>query len=434
MNKTIHRHFSLSESSSAAASGGLTPPARAPEYRLNASGFTLVELLVVIAIIGMLIAILLPAVQAAREAARRMQCSNQIKQFSLALHNYHDTYGYFPKGNTLIRYTGATSSTDSVQVTRDWGGYGPLFVLMPFYEHLPLWERGTTNADFAALDPTGGTLWGETFPILGCPSDTFFANSDGRNSYVYCVGDWADSNQGATGTTPSVNTRGIFVRTPAFSSDTNLWSTWTETNDLAPHRALADMFDGTSHTAVFSERATSSNRNTIRGAFMLARGGNPSDFHGVPNARDMATGSNTNTTAPNMCLVLRDKNAYGNLGGRALDANGGVYASSHFGTRWADGRAGATFSTLLPPNSPSCWGSGGLQYNARSMNSASSYHSAGVNVGMGDGSVRFVTDSVNWVSPGITMSNTVVAVTSGPSPFGVWGALGSINGGESSSL
>ncbi len=97
-------------------------------YRSNSfrRGFTLVELLVVIAIIGVLVALLLPAVQAAREAARRMQCVNNLKQLGLATHNYHDTYQTFPSG--YIRTSNA----------QGWG-WGAL--TLPFIEQVPLSQR-----------------------------------------------------------------------------------------------------------------------------------------------------------------------------------------------------------------------------------------------------------------------------------------------------
>ena len=384
------------------------------------TGFTLVELLVVIAIIGILIALLLPAVQAAREAARRMQCSNTLKQFGLALHNHHDVFKNFPKGNTVIRYDGPDA--EGTIVNREWGGYGPFFVLMPFYEQAHSWETGTADGRYAANDPYGGDFWGRTFPILGCPSDTFFGSSDGRNSYVYSVGDWADSNIGVAGAS-SLNSRGVFVRTPAYANDTALHSTWSATDSSGHQRTMGSLADGTSNTVVFSERITTSGRNTIRGAYKLGAGGNP-EPHGVPNQNNIGAATATHQVLPNRCLGFKEGNGYvASPGGTGLD---------HFGTRWADGRAPATFSTCLPPNSPSCWGSGSITYAARSMNSASSNHTGGVNVALGDGSVRFVSDTVNW-STGV-MSDSVATVTSGISPFGVWGAMGSINGGESAAL
>ncbi|MDR0869240.1 MAG: DUF1559 domain-containing protein [Planctomycetaceae bacterium] len=374
---------------------------------LNKRGFTLVELLVVIAIIGVLIALLLPAVQAAREAARRMQCSNTIKQFSLALHNYHDVHQAFPAGNSLFGIT----LTDGTR--QEWGGYGVLFTTMPFWEQAATYATGTTDVDLAGTDPSatrnGKTLWVQTIPMLGCPSDTHFYDTDGRNSYVYCVGDWADSNSNRGGDN-SPNKRGVFARVKAYTQDStfitggwaagiNLWNTF------------ATMSDGTSNTVVFSERATTSSRNTIRGAFKLGAGGSP---NGVDN--------NTSDAWPNRCFNQREGNGY-------KTASGTVYTDNHFGTRWADGRGPATFSTCLPPNSPSCWGSGGVAYEARTLNAASSYHSGGVNVGLGDGSVRFISETINW-STG-TMDDNVKCVQSGKSLFGVWGAFGSAKGGES---
>src|SRR5262249_13254984 len=108
-------------------------------------GFTLVELLVVIAIIGILIALLLPAVQAAREAARRSQCSNNIKQLALGLHSFHDANKKFPPGSN-VRATGPGDSTNATKATFGWGAF-----ILPYIEE---------KAIFATLTGVSGTLTG----------------------------------------------------------------------------------------------------------------------------------------------------------------------------------------------------------------------------------------------------------------------------------
>src|SRR5262245_39218495 len=118
-------------------------------------GFTLIELLVVIAIIAVLISLLLPAVQSAREAARRAQCVNNLKQIGLALHNYHDTWGRFPMG--------------SVQVTTPSGAYRRPFLasLMPFIEQQNLFN--SYNYDISFEQPANITTRSTIVGIFTCP-------------------------------------------------------------------------------------------------------------------------------------------------------------------------------------------------------------------------------------------------------------------------
>jgi prepilin-type N-terminal cleavage/methylation domain-containing protein len=356
-------------------------------------GFTLVELLVVIAIIGVLIALLLPAIQAAREAARRMQCSNQLKQITIALHNYHDTNGAFPAGNSrIVHVEGATVNQCNV--------YTPLLMLMPFYEHQAVYEEAT-NGPNAGKDPSSGAPWADrNITAIICPSESNAWNTWGRVSFVFCLGDWADKNWESTSTI--YNNRGVFTRgggTGYQSADFfNIW------------RSMESLTDGTSKTIVFSERCVTSRRNTIRGAYKLS-------VTGISNT----VGGGVAVT-PKSCMDVRDGNGY-------VTTGGGIQKDDHFGTRWADGRGPSSFSTILPPNSPSCSGHI-LDYDARMLVSASSYHTAGVNVSLGDGSVQFVSETIDTG----TLTNTTTPVTNGPSPFGVWGAMGSINGNESTSL
>lgn len=128
------------------------------------NGFTLVELLVVIAIIGILVGLLLPAVQAAREAARRMQCSNNIKQLALASHNYHDTHKKFPIGQHLFGTTVAGAGRGL--------GYNWSFGLLPFIEQTSLYNQ--FDSRFPVFEKTitrNGILAATPLATFSCPSD-----------------------------------------------------------------------------------------------------------------------------------------------------------------------------------------------------------------------------------------------------------------------
>lgn len=350
-------------------------------------GFTLVELLVVIAIIGVLIALLLPAVQAAREAARRMQCGNQLKQISLAVHNYNDTNKSLPGGaNKFDRTTGSMYR------------YSVFLPLLPFMEQGSLYDEFISS--YASDNPwSNNAMWQTKIGILSCPSDTFSVSAPleiGFISYRACVGDWIDrACQDKVG-----NPRGVFSLVNA---------TWRELGSLA---------DGTSNTILFSEAA-------------VAKGDSVNRILGTLVTETSSTVDGNNSPAgkdPSACAKKKDGTKY----------TSSPSLASHAGRRWGDAATVYTaFSTILPPNSASCTygGSDGDNSSTDAGNgkimSASSYHSGGVQVALGDGSVRFVSETVNAESSGITAP---AIVDSGESQFGVWGAMGSMSGGEASSL
>ncbi|HVA46573.1 MAG TPA: DUF1559 domain-containing protein [Pirellulales bacterium] len=342
--------------------------------------FTLVELLVVIAIIGILIALLLPAVQAAREAARRTQCVNNLKQLGVGLQNYHDVNNTFPfgKGGTgpCISPPGNCSRVS---------GFIPL---LPYIEQQALYQMiesgGNGAPPYGPVGWTGWKNWNVQVPSLLCPSDTRPVpgpGAVGNNNYAFSHGDSIYNN--CFNTNPISWNRGMFL--------------WRNTIKLAM------VTDGTSNTIAMSERIRAGFGTGKGGALVSVKEGTVNGLAGV-------------NTSPGICLAT---------------ANGMYYANSsnvkgYFGTDWTDGeteRCG--FTTVLPPNSPSCI----ITYNQYAdghggVYSPSSNHPGGVNGLMVDGSVQFISDGINTGNLGMA------EVNKGPSPYGIWGAMGSRDGGE----
>jgi prepilin-type N-terminal cleavage/methylation domain-containing protein len=374
------------------------PSKRPTTYHSPPFAFTLVELLVVIAIIGVLIALLLPAVQAAREAARRMQCTNHIKQIALALHNHHDVYDRLPPGgdgrNGKI-YNGSHPCSA-----------GTLFILMPFMEMTATYD-GVMGG---IVTPIGGpwdspTLKGvQLISMFLCPSnDNRPVLNPGWNprSYVFSMGDscWtqhstnpADSHHTAT--------RGLFF----YDNNGN-------PNGFSVIKSFASIADGTSNTIAVSECLTPEalGGTDVRSNIAIYTGIWNGTAHGLPGAcmsglpmtdsRNFVGGSATTTSSDYRGLIATCG---------WLTTNG--------------------FTTTAPPNSPMCmYDKPGGQHNRWGVFPPVSNHTGGVNAGLGDGSVRFISDTVNCGNL------NAYAVKSGPSPFGIWGAFGSPDGGESAS-
>ena len=181
------------------------------------SGFTLIELLVVIAIIAVLIALLLPAVQSAREAARRTQCTNNLKQIGLALHGYHDTNGVFPPGYLILPGGNVLMGTPE-PLTHDTGpGWAWGSLILPYVEQSPV--HASLNFNLPCWRPANTTGAGTSLGIFHCPSVSegsktydvkdqagnilatfsrshYPANSGRQEAWAYAVDDWSTMSDG----------------------------------------------------------------------------------------------------------------------------------------------------------------------------------------------------------------------------------------------
>jgi prepilin-type N-terminal cleavage/methylation domain-containing protein/prepilin-type processing-associated H-X9-DG protein len=329
--------------------------------------FTLVELLVAIAIIGLLVALLLPAIQAAREAARRTQCTNNLRQCMIAMQLYHDTYRALPG---IMPYGDQTFSVQSK--------------LLPFLEAANLQDLIDFEKPILSNGPTGvlhadnSEAAGHVVPTFRCPSDgeedvytEFFTLAPDQalagGNYMICTGS-------ATGTNYDIRHRtdGLFY--------------------LHSYRALGEVADGTSNTLAMAE--------TLLGDHTPGTpGGMPS---GSDCSRCMARGNGwvPASPGPGYAGIVNPDIPH------ALLSNGGNV--------WVGWRAAAwiiskpqmcSFSTYSPPNPPYAdWVAFGNGFFA-----ARSLHPGGINAAMVDGSVRFISDSIH---------------------LSIWRGLGTVAGGE----
>ncbi len=337
---------------------------------LRRTGFTLIELLVVIAIIGILVALLLPAVQQAREAARRSQCKNNLKQIGLALHNYHDTHGVFPV-------------TISWSRQNNWvGAFSSKVSMLPFLDRTPEYNR--INFSQGPYDPGANDLgfgsWGADnanalsirLPVFNCPSQPNEIQNGAAN-FTYAV------NHGTSHHAPH-NTGNQAV---TWNGDHNGFATFVGGDgsyggggDLPPRCdqvvKIGKISDGASNTAAFSE-------------FILYKKGNTPDAWRT-NTRTWAGGNNTSQVRQD---CLNKMNSDG-----SPQINGGDRVTMR-GRSWSWGWMGygGAYNHTMMPNEPAChsysddWAGGNLM-------SAQSAHTGGVQVLMGDGAVKFVSDNV----------------------------------------
>ncbi len=356
-------------------------------------GFTLIELLVVIAIIAVLIALLLPAVQAAREAARRTQCVNNLKQIGLALHNYHSVHNSFPLGVSSATYTGPG-------VYNVKQNFGPLALMLGFLEKTQIYNA--INFSWGCEDSTGvicykinSTGTNAQIATFMCPSDPGSGtpdhnNTTNTNNYYACVG--TSTWFGLIGhQAPAPNLNVISINMPS----TGLF-TWQASYNIG------NCIDGTSNTIAFSEAAVGNQHELPKQKLI-----------GLQNVKiplsSMLQDAWSNVAATQAALTLCNQ---------AYASGSTTYIDKQRGEEWAHGCMAMTlFNTIAPPNAyASTWTNCGLDSSARSVfSNADSYHPGGVNATMADGSVKFMKNSISqnvWWALGTKANGEVITADS----------------------
>ncbi len=397
---------------------------RHQDGRMQLQGFTLVELLVVIAIIGVMVGLLLPAVQAAREAARRMSCGNNLKQIGLGLHNYHAAYNQLPRqGGGTNR--SAFVNTQLYNADRDTNALrlSVLVGITPFVEQQAIWEQISTGAG-SSYGPMGNSPtyglefkpWDTEISTFRCPSDPGQGNfknveggstaaqpshlNRGRSNYAACVGDnpvrletgplnvYNGGGNYNDDKAALENCRGIFAQHMTFS--------------------LRDALDGTANTMAMGEMNSHLGDRDIT----TFPGRKVADPH--PFALDPKACVNNNPATPRFWGAV-EVSVYG------------TDASFNRGLNWASGApVHSMVTTILPPNAEICASWHG---DKDGIYPPSSRHQGGAHILMLDGAVRFITDSIEAAG-----ANVPAVVDGNPSPYGVFGALGTRAQNETKAL
>ena len=342
----------------------------ANRHAMRSGGFTLIELLVVIAIIAVLIALLLPAVQAAREAARRIQCTNNLKQIGLGLHNYHSSNNSFPPGGL----------DDSAGVYTENADFSAQARLLGFVEGQPLFNAA--NFSVGVINDAYGVYANATvavtrLPLFLCPSSTW--PSWTMSPYAPPL-----TNVVAPGCSyfASVGSDLEFQADPAFSR--------APPNgpfaEGGPAIGLVNMTDGTSNTVAFSEWKLGTGNESVVTI--------PQDLifpHTFP------AGVNRNTASMYMPAgwpsVLSWLQTCAALAGTNRNLK-----TAQCGANWAFTLPGITLGNLIMPpnpNLPYCSSNAGGSLASPGVWGMSSYHPGGANVLLCDGSVRFLKNSTN---------------------------------------
>jgi prepilin-type N-terminal cleavage/methylation domain-containing protein len=345
--------------------------------RRHRRGFTLIELLVAIVIIAVLIALLLPAVQSAREAARRIQCSNNLKQIGLAALSYESTNGTLPASNIIAGWA------TTVVWKNNWSS---LCRILPWLEQGSAYNAvNFTQKDSSAFNTTVCGLLIQTFVCPSDPQSQAQAFNDhgtvfGRPNYGSCDGDWyVFSFPGAGPSWAGMPSRSAFTVNGA--------------------RRMADFSDGTSNTLLYAEVKTFQARLKCAGLSVNSPFDEP-----APNAPVPADYSGSG------CRFATKMHTHW--------SNGGVYHTG-FTTSWPPNKKTFYYYSGSPPVIPAI-GAGNIDTDIISVNendggptfaafTARSYHPGGVIVLLGDGSARFVKSTIDGM---------------------VWRALGTIGGGE----